>query len=479
MLFQTKSQVKKSIVTALAVVVLSAPSAFAQPLSGFDAGIENTQGYQEVVFLSGTPILMSGTLKSSVREKDDSKTEKYTYKLTNAAMGAELTRSLSLDTVIEDTGDQLIEVSTIDSFKEKIEINGAEFEADDKTSEFTQSIVHQKKPAVDYYSGNMSFNKVYTAADGRKINVYMEGTLVGYDQAWGKTQTRSMDYFIEDTLQKDGVNGQYSVKSSSNVTKDIEYIANQPTQISFRGGYMISEKDESLMEYTYDINGYSGSDSMTLSNNPQFERLYVPSLRDINGHWAEKSIGLLASLKAVTPNTSYYAPGLPMSRAEFAKAVSVASDLALEETSSGSRRSRTVEEDVFIDTPKASDSYKYVKSVAKTGIMSGTGDNRFEPQGNITKAQAATILINALGFDGLAPNAAYSTGFRDDAAIPFWARDSVYLAKEIGLIGGTENNYFQPDKALTRAEAASIIDNYIKYLTYELKEEYTQRILNY
>lgn len=478
MLLEIRSQIKKSIISAVTIAILSAPSAFAQPLSGFDPGIENTQGYQEMVFISGSPILMSGTLKSSVREKSDSKTEKYTYKLTNAAMGAELTRSLSLDTAIEDTGDQLIEVSTIDSFKETIEINGMEYEADDDTSEFTQSIVHQKKPAVDYYSGNMSFNKVYTSDDGRKINVYMEGTLVGYDQAWGKTQTRSMNYYIEDILGAAGVNGQYSVKSSSNVTKDIEYIANQPTQISFRGGYMISEKDESLMEYIYDINGYSSSGAMTLSNNPQFERLYVPSLKDTSGHWAEKSIGLLASLKAVTPNTSYYGPGLPMSREEFAKAVSVASDLLLEDTSS-SRRRRTVEEDVFIDTPQSSDTYKYVKSVANTGIMSGVGDNRFEPQGNITKAQAATILINALGFDGLAPNAAYSTGFRDDAAIPFWARDSVYLAKEIGLIGGTENNYFQPDKALTRAEAASIIDNYIKYLTYELKEEYTQRILNY
>ena len=111
--------------------------------------------------------------------------------------------------------------------------------------------------------------------------------------------------------------------------------------------------------------------------------------------------------------------------------------------------------------------------------MGGVGEEKFNPKGDLTKAQAATILINALGVEALAPNGNYPTGFKDDASIPYWAKDSVFMAKQMGLIDGTENGFFQPNKTLTRAEAASILNNYIKYLSYELKEDFRERIVNY
>ena len=368
--------------------------AYAQPLKGFDPGIENVSSYKEAVFLSGRPVIMSGTVRSTVRDRADQKTETYRFELSDPATGDTLSRNLSLRTSIEDTGDQLIERTEVATFKETIIVGGTTYEADLNTSEFTQSIVTQKKPAVDYFSGNMSFRKRYTSADNT-VTVQMEGTTVGYEQAWGATETRTMEYHVSSN-GSNGPNGTYSVMSSHNITRDLEYIPNQPTQISFRGGYMISEKEESKIQYTYDMNGRRGNNSFTLGNNPTFERLYVSNLRDMGGHWAEESVSLLASLGAIEPKATYFGPSLPMSRAEFAKAVAVASDI-VEEAQTSTRR-RNAEPALFHDTEVESPNYRYIKTVATKGIMSGVGENRFEPDGHLTKAQAATMLMNYINY---------------------------------------------------------------------------------
>ena len=467
-----------AVLAGLMISSLAVSSAYAEPLGGFDPGIENLQGYQEVVFLTGRPVLMKGTVKTSIKEKDDERTEKYTYKLEDSSGEFTLSRSLSLTATLQDNYGQTVEVAEVDSFKETIKLGDVTYSADDKTSEFTQSIIYDNKPAVSYYAGNMAYRKVYKGDDETPtITVDMEGSSVGYDQAWGNTETRTMNYYISSSDPK-GIQGSYTVKNSNNITKDIVYAENQPTQISFRGGYMVSEKDESVMEYSYDINGRVGSNSLTLANNPKFTRLNVPELRDTSGHWAEEPIKILASLNAISPNAKNFAPSLAISREEFAKAVAVVSDIVEEETTVR-RSKKTQEQPLFTDTALDSEKYKYVKAVATKGIMGGVGEDRFEPKGELSKAQAATILINALGVEALAPNGAYSTGFKDDYSIPYWAKDSVYMARSLGLIDGTENGFFQPNKSLTRAEAASILNNYIHYLSYDLREDFRERIVNY
>ena len=91
-----------TILAGLMISSLAVSSAYAEPLGGFDPGIENLQGYQEVVFLTGRPVLMKGTVKTSIKEKDDERTEKYTYKLEDASGEFTLSRSLSLTATLQD-----------------------------------------------------------------------------------------------------------------------------------------------------------------------------------------------------------------------------------------------------------------------------------------------------------------------------------------------------------------------------------------
>ena len=68
--------------------------------------------------------------------------------------------------------------------------------------------------------------------------------------------------------------------------------------------------------------------------------------------------------------------------------------------------------------------------------MEGVAPGYFGPQGKITRAQAVTAFIRALGFENLGPGSSYHTGFADDGDIPLWARNNFAVARQIGLISG-------------------------------------------
>ncbi|ARI76120.1 S-layer homology domain-containing protein [Halobacillus mangrovi] len=120
---------------------------------------------------------------------------------------------------------------------------------------------------------------------------------------------------------------------------------------------------------------------------------------------------------------------------------------------------------VFTGTASASSTFQDVDQVPwaveeieylhDQGIVQGYGDGRFGPEDNITRAQAALMLVNALY-----PNeqANQAPAFSDVSGDNFYA-NAIALANEKGLISGYPNGTFKPSESITRAEAAVIIDN--------------------
>lgn len=81
-------------------------------------------------------------------------------------------------------------------------------------------------------------------------------------------------------------------------------------------------------------------------------------------------------------------------------------------------------------------------------------DGRFRPDEPITRSEAATMLVRALGYGGFA-------GLVQDMALPFkdvHANNGyISMAYGFGLMDGTSLNEFSPDAHITREEAAVII----------------------
>lgn len=493
-----KSKIRRIINISLVVILLLANTlnVLAMEIPGYEGGIKNEMKYMEVIFITGEPIILEGTIDIRVTERNDRVTERYTYKLENLAKNAKMTRTVNLTKSISLNGTQRVDNHSISSYKETIEINGVKYETTEKNVQWSKSDIYQIKPAVTYLAGNLDARKTYTIdKTAGRVTVEIKGSTVGYDQNWGTTETQTLDHFIQyETFGTTPVKWQATarVEAVHNRTLDYSYEANMPTQISFRGGYLLVEQQENVLKYSYDMPRLSangtvlsqrniGTQSFSLDTNPLNQRLEVPSIRDISGFWAEADITFLASMGAVYPDSTYYGPSLPMSRGDFARAVATVMGLVPEETPPTRQRSVTMTEEpkLFTDVSNQDPNYKYIKIMNEKGIMQGAEQNRFYPSNALTKAEAVAIMVRLLGFENLAPIQQYSTGFRDDASIPIWAKDYIYVAKELGLVSGNEDNYFQPARSLTKAEAARMMTNLIHYLQQELRYDYREAILNY
>jgi hypothetical protein len=96
----------------------------------------------------------------------------------------------------------------------------------------------------------------------------------------------------------------------------------------------------------------------------------------------------------------------------------------------------------FTDTAKiGSWAQKAVAQAVQAGIITGYADGIFGPNAEVTRAEMAVMIANALG-QSIEANAV--TGFADDGNIPAWAKDSVAYVKQAGILQGKGDNEFAP-----------------------------------
>ncbi|ERM92646.1 S-layer protein [Caldanaerobacter subterraneus subsp. yonseiensis KB-1] len=467
--------------------------------SGFEAGISNEQEYKEVVFITGEPVVFSGFLKVTSSKRGDTTTTTYRYTLSTPS-GDKLTRTLTFVTEEKQKPEynQIIAETTLKNYTESIKIGGDTYTLDRNNGYIYQgSEVKSINPAVTYYAGNYSGSKVYRM-NGNKgtVKVSIEDKTVGFSHKYGSAETHQMCYQIEATIGT-GNNvkkwvGEAQVNVSFADKSSIEYVENDPQYISFRGGYLLRRNSEDVMTYAYNLpkfdeNGNeigrnTGSNSLRLDGIYTENRLVVPEVRDISGTWGKDDINKLLSLEIFPKDSLYFGPKLYILRSDFAVAVAKAIGIAPYEPPKNalySTRKMPVEVSPFKDVPTNDPNYGYIKAASDIGLISGIGPSQFGPSLPLTRAQAAVIFIRALGLENLAPQGYFKTGFLDDSSIPLWAKRSVYVVREIGLVGGDTFGRFNPESYVTREEAASMISRMIDFMMKDLTFDYVERVLNF
>ncbi len=137
-------------------------------------------------------------------------------------------------------------------------------------------------------------------------------------------------------------------------------------------------------------------------------------------------------------------------------------------------------ESAYLDIDVLDPDWPLLKVITDKKIMEGTDVGYFGPDAHVTRAQAVTAFIRALGFENIAPfGSAYYIGFSDDHDIPLWAKNSFNVARQIGLVTGDTFGRARPGAYLTREEAASMLSRLITYLRTEILRDYRDRILLY
>lgn len=498
---------RKSMMCMLLIFIMSFTGTLAAP-PGFSGGVNNEYEYEEYLFITGQPIKLIGTVDVSEKEKDTEKTVTYKYKLTSQDKSIKLDRTETFDTKYTKHSDkgQTVGNTKAGKYSEKIQIGPDRYELSD--FQFSKSNIIDNRPASDFYLGDIKARKYYTInKDQGNVVIDITGKNTGYQNFWGNTETQVLDQVIsynrkvtvagtnggQNTTQDRSWQGTVRIQASDSTSKQLRFSSNEASFSSFNGGYMRVTNKEIVSQYDYDLprikDGVPEKDkreskTLKLSKSfvPKIERLIVPKFRDTNGHWAQTHVEKLYSLDVFDATSQFFSPELPMTRLEFTKAVMKAANMRtalVEKKKTTSTKKKQVEQSLFKDLKVEDPNYIYVKDAVGKNIIKGSTIDLFAPNQPLTRAQAITILIRALGFESKAPNPGYATYFSDDYVIPDWARDSIYMAGEIGLVQGDAYNNVAPNKNMTRAEASALLIRFLEFLQKDLQTDYRENIINY
>ena len=93
------------------------------------------------------------------------------------------------------------------------------------------------------------------------------------------------------------------------------------------------------------------------------------------------------------------------------------------------------------------------------GITNGTGNNRFSPNGQFTREQAATMIRNTCSVAGMDITKFTPAGFADINKASSWAVDGINFCRNNGIMVGTGNNNFSPQAKYTIAQSIITFNN--------------------
>ncbi|MBE7105885.1 S-layer protein [Bacillus cereus] len=167
------------------------------------------------------------------------------------------------------------------------------------------------------------------------------------------------------------------------------------------------------------------------------------SFPDVPG-WAEESVTYLVNKKVITgmPDGTF-SPHSVLSRAEAATIMAKVLGLEVKEG----------DKPTFIDS-KDNWASSYIAAVEKAGVIKGEGSGKFNPYGQMTRAAMATMLVQAYQLDSKV-NGELPTLFND--VKDHWGEKFINILVELGISSGIDGTQWQPDKSITRAEAARLV----------------------
>ncbi|WP_337400590.1 S-layer homology domain-containing protein [Congzhengia sp.] len=181
---------------------------------------------------------------------------------------------------------------------------------------------------------------------------------------------------------------------------------------------------------------------------------------DMLSHWGAYSAGMLASRGYVIGedfgNNFYFNPDEKINRFEFVLMVNAIF---------GVKPKDSLADNPFSDKNVPSYVMRVGIAAYEYDIIAGTkgkdGLLYFNPYDSITRAEAITIVDYALRLDSYGVDEAE---FKDVTNIPDWAMQSVKNLEAYGIIQGYEDNTIRPYTSITRAQAAEMIWQALKFL---------------
>ena len=174
---------------------------------------------------------------------------------------------------------------------------------------------------------------------------------------------------------------------------------------------------------------------------------------DIKNHVNKAAIEELASRGIINGmGKGTFMPNKTMTRAEFAAIVTRALGLPAKDTKA------------FTDVPSSKWYAGYIGAANSSGIVNGVGSGKFNPDGTITRQEAAAMVARAAKLCGL--DTSMDAGatkdvlaqFGDYRSVASWAKEPMAFCYSVNILDQSDLN-IEPTKAILRCEIAQMLYN--------------------
>ncbi len=255
-----------------------------------------------------------------------------------------------------------------------------------------------------------------------------------------------------------GISVKISDSSVSNCFYDKSVISGGSSSASICGRTAETMKSSGFICLLNRGNGYFGQDTENVNNGyPVLSASTLTAYFDdvaINAWYVDYVYALAASGIIQGKGGGKYAPEDAVSRAEYTVLLARAT---------GSDLSAYAHQSSFADVEK---NQWYTAAIAwayDNHIVNGVGNQRFAPNSSITREEIAAITARYIE-QYKSSDLSFSTTlpFSDSEAIADWAKESVALMTELGILTGFHDGRFAPRELATRAQAATILDRVLK-----------------
>ncbi len=193
---------------------------------------------------------------------------------------------------------------------------------------------------------------------------------------------------------------------------------------------------------------------------------YTDIPNDVMGESIRKAIdeGIMVGTSATK-----FSPNMTVSRWQFALLIARA-DLRVKNsaiTNASEADAELLRQ--YSGTPKFTDAKKEVlynaaiEYCSENGIVSGKGDNKFDPDGKVNRLEAARMISDWTGITD-ATKTENTNGVKDWNKVN-WGKEYVNAVYDAGFITGYPNGNFGPKDNLKRSQAAVIIMKAYEYMT--------------
>lgn len=175
------------------------------------------------------------------------------------------------------------------------------------------------------------------------------------------------------------------------------------------------------------------------------------SFSDTKGHWAKTAIDYVVSKGYFYGlSKTEFGPNKSITRGQFVSVLGRMLNVNVND----------YKDQNFKDVKSGMYYSPYIAWANKVGIVSGIGQGNFAPDKELTREEMAVMMTKFLKVSGKNLKAkGKADGFKDDAKIQGWAKDSVKEMASLGLVSGMGDGNFAPKSPFTRAQVAQVLYN--------------------